>query len=64
MKTTIKRAAALLPGTFLVMNFTPAQVRRIEKAAKVSGWKPGEGARCARFLVLRNVAAILHSARI
>lgn len=66
MKMTIKharttRAAALLPRTALVVKFTPAEVRRIEKAAKICGWKAGEGAGCARLIVLRNVAAILQT---
>jgi hypothetical protein len=33
-KMTIKRAAAIL-----ILHFTPTQVRRIEKAAKICGWK-------------------------
>jgi hypothetical protein len=57
MKTTIKRART----THLTMKFTPAQVREIEKAAKASGWRPGEGGIYARRVVLQVSAAILRT---
>jgi len=72
MKMTIKHAHVttrrefdlrFLKPCFRTVQFTLAEVRRIEKAAKICGWKAGEGARCARLLVLRDVAAILRSAR-
>jgi hypothetical protein len=59
MKTITRRAR---PTTHFV-KFTTPEVRRIEKAAKICGWKAGEGAGCARRLVLQNVAEILRSER-
>jgi len=47
--------------TMLSVQFTQAEVRRINKAAAICGWKKGEGAGCARQLVLRSVAEILRS---
>jgi hypothetical protein len=35
--TMVERAAKLLPRTYCVMRFTPAQMRRIKRAAKASG---------------------------
>ena len=71
MKTITRRAHVtrrefdlrFLKPSFRTVRFTLAEVRRIEKAAKICGWRAGEGAGCARLLVLRNVAAILRSAR-
>jgi hypothetical protein len=57
MKTTIKRARTM----HLTMNFTPTQVRRIEKAAKICGWKAGEGRIYARRLVLQVSEAVLRT---
>jgi len=47
--------------TTLSVQFTQAEVRRINKAAEICGWKKGEGAGCARELVLRSVGEILRS---
>jgi hypothetical protein len=59
--TYLEQAAALLPATFMIIKFTPAQAARIEKAAKICGWNAGESVLCARKLVLRGVAAILRA---
>jgi hypothetical protein len=59
--TRLEKAARLLPRTFLIIKFTPAQIQRIRKAARSCGWTAGEsGAFCAQVL-LRNVKGILRS---
>jgi hypothetical protein len=59
--TRLARAAALLPRNFLILKFTPAQLYRLEKAARICGWRAGEGGACARQLALGVVKEILHS---
>jgi hypothetical protein len=61
MKMTIKRGRTthLARTACLNIKFTPAQLRRIEKAAKICGWKSGETALYARKLVLRGGDFIL-----
>jgi hypothetical protein len=54
MKTTIR------PAALRTMQFTPAEVRRIEKAATVSGY-PGAGASWGRNMLLHDVSVILRS---
>jgi hypothetical protein len=41
------------------MQFTVAEVRRIEKAATLCGWRRGEGPDFGRNILLRVVAQIL-----
>ena len=41
------------------LSFTKVEKARIEKAAKVCGWRDGESAIFARALLLRNVEAVL-----
>ena len=45
------------------LSFTPAEVRRIEKAARICDWKSGESASFSRAVLLRNITAILKGAR-
>jgi hypothetical protein len=60
MKTTVRRRAAASRPALRTMKFTPAEVRRIEKAATVSGY-PGDGASWGRNMLLHDVAVILRS---
>jgi hypothetical protein len=73
MKTTVRRARATagrrrargfnlrhLGPALRTMKFTPAEVRRIEKAATLSGY-PGDGASWGRNMLLHDVAVILRS---
>jgi hypothetical protein len=60
-RTYLERAERLLPGTFLIMRFTPAQIHRMRKAARACGWTAGESDLFVRQLLLRNVRAILRS---
>ena len=54
MKSSMKRT----PVTWTI-DFTSAEKRRIEMAAKECGWQPGEGAAFGHRLLLKNVASIL-----
>jgi hypothetical protein len=45
------------------LEFTQSEANRINKAAKICGWKAGEGDLFARQLLLRNVASILGGER-
>jgi hypothetical protein len=72
MKTTVRARAAgsrrrarefnlrYLDPALRTMQFTPAEVRRIEKAATVSGY-PGDGASWGRNMLLHDVGVILRS---
>jgi len=66
--TYIDRATALLPSNHLVIRFTDAEIRRMERAARISGHKrPADcptSCGChipyfARSLVLQSVDGIL-----
>jgi hypothetical protein len=59
MKSSMKRT----PVTWTI-DFTSAEKRRIEMAAKECGWQPGEGAAFGRQLLLKNVASILRGAQL
>jgi len=64
MRRNIMRAPrefdlAGLSPSLRTMQFTPAEVRRIEKAANLCGWRRGEGPDFARKILLRAVAQIL-----
>ena len=61
--TYADRAAALLPNNFMVMRFTPAEIRRVNKAAKIDGWRSCDGrilpVLFARAMILSMVDGIL-----
>jgi hypothetical protein len=59
MKSRVRRARVT---SWATIQFTMAEKRRIEKAAKICGWQTGEGAAFGSQLLLRNVASILRSA--
>ncbi len=44
------------------VNFTEATKERIERAARVCGWKPGQGGLFVRHIILHDVDDILRSA--
>jgi len=61
--TYMDRAARLLPNNFMVMRFTPAEIRRVNKAAKIGGWRSRTGTiqtvPFARAMILRMVDGVL-----
>jgi hypothetical protein len=57
MKSSMKRTRAT---PFATIAFTSAEKRRIEMAAKICGWQPGEGAAFGNHLLLKMVDSILH----
>jgi len=57
----LDQAAAILPSNYMIMRFTPAQLRRIDEAANLWGWKEGESVLCARQLVLWKVREFLRT---
>jgi hypothetical protein len=61
--TDWNRRSRSLTMQSLTMRFTAAEVRRIQRAAKVCGWQSGESGSFAHNLLLRNVKAILTERR-
>jgi hypothetical protein len=57
----MKNTARVREMSRLTMKFTAAEVRLIEKAAKMCGWRRGESATFARVLLLGAAAACLPS---
>jgi hypothetical protein len=59
MKSSMKRTRVT---SFATIAFTFAEKRRIEMAAEIRGWQPGEGAAFGNHLLLKIVDSILHCA--
>jgi hypothetical protein len=57
MKSRVRRARVT---SFATIEFTAAEVRDIEEAARECGtWRSGEGAHFGKYTLLSNVASIL-----
>jgi hypothetical protein len=61
--TYLDRAAKLLPSNFVIVRFTPAEIRRMKKACRLGGWTAGEEVLFVRHAVLNVTEGILPGKR-